>query len=116
MGASLHSLQDPIDTSTGGGRFTFHIFAALAEFERDIIRERTKAGLADAWARGRVGGHPKELSKSAQQKADIAEHLYRAKKLSFRESCEHVGVAKSTLYKYLKHQGVEVGNRDPINQ
>ncbi|MEL6307781.1 MAG: recombinase family protein [Chloroflexota bacterium] len=115
-GASLHSLQDHIDTSTAGGKFTFHIFAALAEFERDIIRERTKAGLAAARARGRVGGRPKGLSKSAQQKAEIAEHLYRAGKLSIREICEHVGVAKSTLYKYLAHQGVEVGSRNPIDR
>ena len=56
-GASLYSLKDQIDTTTAHGKFTFHLFAALAEFERDIIRERTKAGLQAARARGRVGGH-----------------------------------------------------------
>ncbi len=58
----LRSLQDPIDTTTPGGRLVFHVFAAMAEFERDLIRERTNAGLAAARARGRVGGRPPALT------------------------------------------------------
>jgi DNA invertase Pin-like site-specific DNA recombinase len=61
-GAALQSLNDQIDTTTPHGKFTFHIFAALAEFERDTIRERTKAGLAAARAHGRKGGRPRKPS------------------------------------------------------
>ena len=74
-GASFRSLQDQIDTSSVHGKFTFHLFAALAEFERDIIRERTMAGLQAARARGRVGGRPKGLSQKAEHTAIIAERL-----------------------------------------
>jgi DNA invertase Pin-like site-specific DNA recombinase len=72
-GAGLKSLNDSIDTTTPHGKLTFHLFASLAEFERDIIRERTRAGLEAARARGRKGGRPKGLSKEAQDKAMIAE-------------------------------------------
>lgn len=108
-GAGLHSLNDHIDTTTPHGKFTFHLFAALAEFERDIIRERTKAGLAAARARGRKGGRPKGLSKKAQHTAIIAEKLYQEGGLSVKEICEQLSISKMTLYNYLRHQGVEVG-------
>ena len=62
-GVGFQSLQDAIDTTTPTGKLTFHLFAALAEFERDIISTRTKAGLEAARARGRKGGRPKGLSK-----------------------------------------------------
>ena len=65
-GAALQSLNDHIDTATPHGKFTFHLFAALAEFERDIISERTKAGLAAARARGRTGGRPQGLSRKVR--------------------------------------------------
>jgi len=110
-GASFHSLQDQINTSSAHGKFTFHIFAALAEFERDIIRERTQAGLAAARARGRVGGRPKGLSQKAQHTAMIAERLYQEGDLSVREICEQLSISKSTLYNYLRHQGVEIGQQ-----
>lgn len=106
-GAGLKSLNDSIDTTTPQGKLTFHLFAALAEFERDIISERTKAGLAAARARGRKGGRPKGLSKKAKDKAMIAESLYRQGK-PIREICEYLTIAKSTLYSYLRHQGVEL--------
>ncbi len=61
-GTQLRSLQDQIDKTTPHGKFTFHVFATLSEFERDISRERTKAGLAAAWARGRKGGRLKGLT------------------------------------------------------
>src|SRR5215208_6774592 len=61
-GIGFKSLQESIDTTTSGGKLVFHIFGALAEFEREIIRERTNAGLTAARARGRSGGRPKALS------------------------------------------------------
>jgi len=110
-GASFQSVNDQIDTTSAHGKFTFHIFASLAEFERDIIRERTKAGLAAARARGRVGGRPKGLSKKAQHKAILAERLYLEGELSISEICEQLSISKGTLYNYLHHQGVEVGRK-----
>ncbi len=108
-GAGLQSLNDAIDTTTPHGKFTFHLFAALAEFERDIIRERTNAGLAAARARGRKGGRPKGLSKKAQHTAIIAERLYQEGEISVKEICEQLSISKMTLYNYLRHRGVEVG-------
>jgi len=108
-GAGLHSLNDHIDTTTPNGNLTFHLFAALAEFERDIIRERTNAGLAAARARGRKGGRPKGLSKKAKHTAIIAERLYLEGELSIREICDQLSISKMTLYNYLRHRGVEIG-------
>lgn len=107
-GAEFKSLHDHIDTTTPQGKLTFHLFAALAEFERDIIAERTRAGLEAARARGRKGGRPKGLSKKAQDKAMIAETLYRQQK-PVSEICDHLHISKSTLYRYLEYRGVEVG-------
>lgn len=100
-GAGLQSLHDNIDTTTPQGKLTFHIFAAIAEFEREIIRERTKAGLASARARGRKGGRPKGLSKQAQVKAAAAISLYQQRK-SVAEICKTLAVSKKTFYKYLR--------------
>ena len=73
----IKSLNDPIDTTTPQGRLVFNLFASLAEFERDVIRERTQAGLSAARARGRTGGRPKGLPQHAQSTACAAETLYR---------------------------------------
>jgi DNA invertase Pin-like site-specific DNA recombinase len=100
-GAGLLSLQDNIDTTTPQGKLTFHIFAAIAEFEREIIRERTNAGLASARARGRKGGRPPGISKNAQVKAVAAISLYNQKK-SVAEICNTLTISKKTFYKYLK--------------
>jgi len=108
-GVGLQSINDPIDTTTSHGRLTFNIFASLAEFERDLIRERTQAGLQAARARGRLGGRPKGLSQKALSTAAAAETLYREGKLSTKEIAEMLGISKSTLYTYLRHQGVEIG-------
>ena len=108
-GAGLKSLHDSIDTTTPQGKLTFHLFAALAEFERDIISERTRAGLTSARARGRNGGRPKGLSKKAKDKAIIAASLYKEGK-KVKEICEHLGFSRSTLYRYLRHEGVEIGS------
>lgn len=107
-GIGLQSINDPIDTTTSQGRLVFNIFASLAEFERDIIRERTQAGLKAARARGRVGGRPKGLSQNAQQKAIAAQALYKDQKLSISEICKNLSISKATLYKYLRHQGVKI--------
>jgi len=101
-GAGLLSLQDSIDTTTPQGKLTFHLFAAIAEFERDLIRERTKAGLDSARARGRKGGRPPGLSKEAQVKAAAASSLHQQKK-SVAEICHTLSISKKTLYKYLKN-------------
>lgn len=101
-GAGLKSLNDSMDTTTPQGKLTFHLFAALAEFERDIISERTKAGLESARARGRKGGRPKGLSKEAQDKAIIAKSLYDKGDMSVEEICRYLNIARGTLYKYLR--------------
>lgn len=98
-GIGLKSLHESIDTSSSSGKLIFHIFGALAEFERNLIRERTHAGLAAARSRGRNGGRPKKLS---IDKANLAVKLYHGKEHSIKQICELVGVSKPTLYKYLK--------------
>lgn len=103
------SLQDPIDTSTAPGRLIFNIFASLAEFEKDLIRERTKAGLKSARARGRMGGRPPGLSKKALQKACAAEALYKHNELTSEQIANHLTISKTTLYKYLKIRNVAIG-------
>lgn len=99
--AGLQSLHDNIDTTTPQGKLTFHIFAAIAEFEREIIRERTKAGLESARARGRKGGRPRGLTKESKVKAAAASSLYK-QNLSIAEICSTLGISKKTFYKYLR--------------
>ena len=111
MGVGFQSLQDHIDTTTPAGKLTFHLFAALAEFERDIISDRTKAGLAAARARGRKGGRPKGLSKKAQDKARLAESLYKENVNSISEICDYLSITKSTLYRYLRSRNVAIGKQ-----
>ncbi len=106
----LQSLHDPIDTTTAQGRLSFNLFASLAEFERDLIRERTQAGLSSARARGRNGGRPKGIPLKAEATACAAETLYKEGRLSVNEISEKLGIAKSTLYAYLRHRGVTLGS------
>jgi len=108
-GIGLKSLQDPIDTTNAQGRLVFNIFASLAEFERDLIVERTHAGLNAARARGRTGGRPKGLSKAAQKKALAAEALYTKGDMSVNEIADNLNISKATLYKYLRYQSVKIG-------
>ena len=105
----LLSLNDPIDTTSAQGRLVFNLFASLAEFERELIRERTQAGLSAARSRGRVGGRPKGLPPQAKATALAAETLYRERKLSVVAIAQKLHVSKSTLYSYLRHRGVEIG-------
>jgi len=97
-GIELCSLTEGIDTSTINGKFTFRLFAALAEFERTLARERTQAGLAAARARGRKGGRPKLLD---AEKRRHAVALYYNKQHSIAEICRLMGISKPTLYSYL---------------
>lgn len=108
-GAGLQSLNDSIDTTTPQGKLTFHLFAALAEFEREIIRERTMAGLQAARARGRKGGRPKGLSRKAEHLAMIAEQFYKDGELTITEICQELSISRSTLYSYLRYRGVILG-------
>jgi DNA invertase Pin-like site-specific DNA recombinase len=94
----FRSLTEAIDTTTSGGRLIFHIFAALAEFERSIIRERTMAGLVAARARGRKGGRPSALSERDLQ---VARTLLRDNSLTVSEIASRLSVSASTLYRYL---------------
>ena len=107
-GVGLQSLNDPLDTTTAQGRLIFNIFASLAEFERELISERTSAGLKAARARGRNGGRPKGLPKKAEPIAYAAETLYREGKLSVQQIADRLGISKSTLYSYLRHRGVTI--------
>ena len=109
-GVNLKSLNDPIDTTSSQGRLVFNIFASLAEFERDLIIERTQAGLKAARSRGRFGGRPKGLSEEAKKKAVAAEALYKERKLSVNEIGKNLSISKATLYSYLRHQGVQIGS------
>jgi DNA invertase Pin-like site-specific DNA recombinase len=101
QGSYFRSLQENIDTSTSGGKLIFHIFGALAEFERDIIRDRTNAGIAAARKRGRVGGRPKIMDK---KKVVLAKSLFKDKSNSIASICEILNVSKTTLYRCLKKE------------
>jgi DNA invertase Pin-like site-specific DNA recombinase len=101
-GADFISIKDSINTQTATGRFTFNIFASLAEFEREIIRERTMAGLTAAKARGRMGGRPKGLTKKAMDKAHSALLLYNSKKKTVDEIAEELGLSRATCYRYIE--------------
>lgn len=97
-GIGLKSIHESIDTTSSSGKLIFHIFGALAEFERNLIRERTQAGLKAARARGRKGGRPNALS---EEKQAIAVGLYDEQRHSIDEICDVMGVSKPTLYKYI---------------
>jgi len=92
------SLTENIDTTTSGGKLIFHIFGALAEFERDIIRERTNAGLQAARARGRRGGRPKALT---AKKVQMAQQLYYDKTNAIADICKTLNISRATLYRYV---------------
>src|SRR5436853_2771052 len=95
------SLTESIDTTTSNGRLIFNIFGALAEFERDLIRERTKAGLAAARARGRVGGRPKAQTLNTPKKVALAQSLYDNKDNTIDEICKTLHISRATLYRYI---------------
>jgi len=98
-GIGFRSLTEGIDTTTPAGRLVFHIFASLAEFEREIIRERTNAGLSAARARGRKGGRRPKLTPG---KLETAWTLYQGKQHTVAQIAEIVGVSRATLYRHLE--------------
>src|SRR5215213_881825 len=100
------SLTENIDTTTSGGKLIFHIFGALAEFERNLIRERTGAGLQAARERGRKGGRPKSLTGN---KVDMARKLYADKTNSVEEICKTLGISRSTLWRYINAKYFLIG-------
>jgi DNA invertase Pin-like site-specific DNA recombinase len=95
----FRSLTESIDTTTSGGKLIFHIFGSLAEFERDIIKERTQAGLQAARTRGRKGGRPRALN---PKKIEIARALFNDKNNSIDEICKTLQISRMTLYRYVK--------------
>jgi DNA invertase Pin-like site-specific DNA recombinase len=97
-GVGLRSLTESIDTTTAGGRLIFHVFGALAEFERGVIRERTRAGLDAARARGKIGGRPRKLTDN-----DIraAKAMLADGGITVGEVAKRLNVAPSTLYNHL---------------
>ena len=107
-GIGLKSLNDPVDTTSAQGRLVTNIFASIAEFERELIQERTKAGLAAARARGRIGGRKPGLSRAAISKAIVAATLYTEGELSVKEIADNLKISKSTLYKYLRYRNIEI--------
>jgi DNA invertase Pin-like site-specific DNA recombinase len=100
-GIGFRSLQEQIDTTTSGGKLIFHIFASLAEFERDLIRERTTVGLAAARARGRTGGRPAGVD-DKKRKAALA--LKRDPNYTVQDICRIVGISRNTYYNYTRSE------------
>ena len=97
-GVGLVSLTDVINTTSVQGRLVFNLFASLAEFERELIREHTHARLASARARGRVGGRRRGLSEEAERTPIVAETLYREQQLGVNAIAQHLCISKVTLY------------------
>jgi DNA invertase Pin-like site-specific DNA recombinase len=100
-GVGFRSLTESIDTTTSAGNFFFQIFGALAEFERNLIRERTLAGLAAARARGRKGGRPRAKGLNDEKKVAMACALHNDKSNSVKDICRTLNVSRATLYRYL---------------
>jgi DNA invertase Pin-like site-specific DNA recombinase len=98
-GVGFKSLQENIDTTTSGGKLVFHIFGALAEFEREIIRERTQAGLTSARSRGKAGGRPKALTPKEVQ---MLRNMAADKSLTVLDICKTLGIGRTTFYRYVK--------------
>ena len=98
-GVQLKSLHESIDTASSSGKLIFHLFGALAEFERNLIKERTLAGLQAARSRGRKGGRPPSLDAENRK---LAVKLYNDKNYSVNQVCQMMGISKPTLYKYVR--------------
>jgi DNA invertase Pin-like site-specific DNA recombinase len=101
-GVGFRSLTENIDTTTTGGKLIFHIFGALADFEKELIRERTHAGLAAARARGRVGGRP---AKMTPEKVKVAREMYDSKEYTVEAIAKTIGVSRKTVYRHLAPTG-----------
>ncbi len=97
-GVEFRSPQESIDTTTPGGRLVFHVFAALAQFERELVRERTKAGLQAARARGRCGGRKHKLD-AAQTKTLLA---MAGQKIPIEQICASLSISEATYFRCLR--------------
>ena len=97
-GVEFRSLQEAIDTTTAGGRLVFHVFAALAQFERELVRERTKAGLEAARKRGRTGGRRHKLDENATQ----AVALMTKERIPVEQICVSLEISRATYFRYLR--------------
>ena len=104
-GIGFRSLTASIDTITSSGKLIFHIFGALAEFERDLIRERTRAGLSAARARGRKGGRPKVKAFTDPKKLALARQLYAAGQTPVDTICGMFKISRATFYRYVARDG-----------
>ncbi len=105
LGIGFKSLQENIDTTTSSGKLIFHIFASLAEFERDLISERTQAGLKSARSRGRLGGRPKSMDDT---KLKLAVEMMKDVSIPVKKVCDTLNVSKSTLYRYLRTKEAKI--------
>lgn len=103
LGVNFVSLKENIDTSNAMGNFFFQLMAALAEFERENMIERTTAGLKAARSRGRLGGRPKVNKK----KIDMALTMYDSKQYTIAQICEACGISNATLYRYVDKREIE---------
>jgi DNA invertase Pin-like site-specific DNA recombinase len=101
-GIEFRSLQEQVDTTTPGGKLVFHLFAALAEFERDLIRERTSAGLAAARARGRHGGRPSVMT---THKLQVAQEMFASGQYTVAAIATTLGVSRASIYRHLGRPG-----------
>lgn len=109
MGVDFRSISEGIDTSTKMGRLWYMLSSVFAENEREILMERTLAGMEAARARGRVGGRPKGLTKKSKEMASLAATLYQSKKYTTQQICQQLQIgSKTTLYNYLRHEGIEI--------
>lgn len=106
----FRSLQETIDTTSSGGRLIFHVFAALAEFERDLIRERTNAGLQAARARGRKGGRPPVLT---ADQVRTAKGMYEQQEMTVAQIGQVLGVSRTTIYRTLQRDPGTTKGRKP---
>jgi DNA invertase Pin-like site-specific DNA recombinase len=95
----FQSLGESMDTTTSGGKLIFHVFGALAEFERELIRERTQAGLRAARARGRTGGHPAKMD---ARRISMARTLLENPNANIADVCDTLRVSRATLYRHLE--------------
>ena len=112
-GVSFESLTEKIETGSAAGKLVFHVFAALAEFERNLIRERTRAGLVAARARGRAGGRKPKLTEA--QIKEINE-MVDAQKLPIGRIAELYGVSRTTIYKVAPRRESEAGEAQPVKK
>ena len=108
-GIGFKSLTEQLDTTTPGGKLVFHLFGALAEVERDLIRERTQAGLRAARARGRTGGRPRKLADP--KTLALAQKLYADGETDIATICQTLGISRATLYRALKSTSPQTEER-----